>query len=374
MNSEAVTRPNLRIECRSRHAPGGSDIYFCAHPTAPGDAAANAAAAWSALAEVLDDHGAALLQERVFVAPSAEPAARAACSRALRRRDDGVGPTWLNVDAGDTGGFAGLIAHAVSGDSRVETLRCGGRPAGRRWTLGGYVCVIGAGLEQRADDPATAARGVFAAADELLAAAGVGWANVTRTWFWLRDILGWYGDFNRVRNEFFRARGLLREDGAHQLPASTGVGAAPAGGAPLAMDFLAENGPAAVVRRLRSPRQNAASAYGSAFSRAVESATPYGRRVYVSGTASIGADGRTLHADDARAQIAETLRCVRAVLAEAGAAENDVAQALVYCRTPEVERLFRAEFAETPFHGPVLRADICRDDLLFEVECVAIVP
>lgn len=373
MNAAAVTRPSLRIECRSRHALNGSDIYFTAYPTASGDGEVNAAAAWTALAEVLDDNGAALLQERVFVASSAEAAARAARSRALRGRDDGVGPTWLNVPAGDTGGFAGLIAHAVSGDSRVETLRRRGRPAGRRWTLGGYVCVIGAGLEQRADDPATAAGGVFAAADELLAAAGVGWGNVTRTWFWLRGILGWYGDFNRVRNEFFRARGLLRKHGTHQLPASTGVGVAPAGGAPVAMDFFAETG-AAVVRRLRSPRQNAASAYGSAFSRAVESATPFGRRVYVSGTASIGADGRTLYADDARAQIAETLRCVRAVLVAAGATENDVAQALVYCRTAEVERLFRAEFAETPFHGPVLRADICRDDLLFEVECVAIVP
>jgi len=375
MNSAtSIHHATLRIECRSRHREGGSDLYFMAVPRVADEAAAHAEDAWHALAAWLSDHDAALLEERAFLSAAALPAARAARARALADRDDGVPPAWLTVPAGETGDFAALCAHAVAGGARPRILRRNGMPRGRQWTYDGFSCVAGICLSDGAGEPAAAARGWLAGADELLAAAGLEWSAVARTWFWLRDILRWYGDFNGVRNDFYRARGLLRADGGHALPASTGIGIAPADGAPGAMEFVAESGAAPIARLLRAGRQNPASAYGSAFSRAAVSVTPFGRRIHVSGTASIGADGRTLHAGDPRAQIAETLRCVRAALAEAGASVKDVAQTLVYCRTPEVEHVFRREFAGAPFEGPVLRADICRDDLLFEVECLAIVP
>ncbi len=374
MNFTAATRGDLRIECRSRHAAGGSELYFTAVPRSPGDAAQQAETAWSALANALADHGASILEERVFLSPAALPAARAARARALADRDDGVGPTWLAVPSGEAGEFAGLCAHAVAGRAPPVPLFLDGRPGGRRWTLGHFSCVAGVNLSDGANDPAAATQRLLADADRLLAAGNLGWPDVARTWFWLRDILHWYGDFNRVRNEGYRTRGLLRADGAHRLPASTGIGIAPANGSHGAMDFIAESGAAPIARLLRAGRQNPASAYGSAFSRATVSVTPFGRRIQVSGTASIGADGRTLHGGDPRGQIAETLRCVQAVLAEAGATDRDVVQALVYCRTPAVERFYREEFSAPPFEGPILIADICRDDLLFEVECLAVVP
>ena len=366
--------PDVRVVCRQRKVAGAADVYVTVAPaTEDADGAECCAAAWDAVASLLDEHDAAIVEERVFVAPALLSAARAARARALADRDDGVEPVWLIGPPHAGGGFAGLIIHAVAGGTGPEPLPANGRPRGRRWRHGAYTLVTGANLHGVGSDPSTQARTMFDAAESLLAGADAGLADVSRTWLWLRDILAWYDDLNRVRNERFRERDLLRADGAGRLPASTGIGAAPADGHFCAMDFAADLGPTRFRPLLGAGRQNPASRYGSAFSRAAVAETPFGRKVYVSGTAAIDAEGRTLHAGDARSQISETVRCVRAVLASADAADADVVQAIVYCKTPEIARLYRAEVAPAGWPAIVTVADVCRDDLLFEMECTAMV-
>ncbi len=364
-----VVGSKARAACAIRSGGSARDLYLT---ILPDDPAAAPESAWDALASLLAEHNAALIEERVFAAPSAMSAVRRARARPMAAFDDGVAPTWLTTPPGRRGDFAGIAAHAVAGGEMPRAISAGGAPAGRRWRCGGYTLLTGAHLRAAGDTPAEQARGAFAAAEALLAAGGARLDQLSRTWLWLRDILGWYGELNRARNEVFQARGILGPNGDHRLPASTGIGVSPADGSWCALDFAADWG--APGRPLvRSARQNPAPRYGSAFSRGWVAETPFGRKVYVSGTASIGADGRSLHEGDARAQIAETLHCVRAVLAEAGFAETHIVQAIAYCKTPEVERIAVEEFTAGRSWLTVI-ADVCRPELLFELECVAIAP
>jgi len=66
------------------------------------------------------------------------------------------------------------------------------------------------------------------------------------------------------------------------------------------------------------PEQCPASSYGSAFSRAVEIGSTGFRRLLVSGTASIGRDGKTEHIGDARAQIERSMQVVKPFLNRGG--------------------------------------------------------
>ena len=188
---------------------------------------------------------------------------------------------------------------------------------------------------------------------------------------WLGSILDWYGDFNRVRSEVFTARGLLRPDATGNLPASTGIGIGPAGRQRLRDGLRATLGASRPRFLLGASRQGPASKYGSAFSRAAVAETPAGKTVYVSGTAAIDAAGQTTHVDDPRGQIEDTIENVRSVLRDAGACEQDVVQAIVYCKNEQVEQLFRQEWGDLPMPYILAIADVCRENLLFEIEVTA---
>lgn len=124
-----------------------------------------------------------------------------------------------------------------------------------------------------------------------------------------------------------------------------------------------------------SDRQNPAFRYGSAFSRGMALVTGGRCTLWVSGTASIGPGGETLHTGHVEAQILETLLSVAALLEEQGAGLRDIVTATLFCKTPAVyaaaERVTR--LLDLP-HLPAVsvRADVCRSDLLVELEAVAV--
>jgi enamine deaminase RidA (YjgF/YER057c/UK114 family) len=198
--------------------------------------------------------------------------------------------------------------------------------------------------------------------------------DIGRTWFYLDDILSWYGEFNRVRNDVF-ARNELRP---HSLPASTGVsGRNPLGAALTAAAWAVRpRDPAAsVVHAAPSPEQCPAPAYGSAFSRAVEIRSAGFRQLLVSGTASIAPDGKTEHVGNVRAQIERTMQVAGAILESRRMAFADVSLATAFFKSPADAPLFAGWLARQGLSAmPVVSAccDICRDDLLFEIELSAV--
>jgi enamine deaminase RidA (YjgF/YER057c/UK114 family) len=161
------------------------------------------------------------------------------------------------------------------------------------------------------------------------------------------------------------------------LPASTGIGTRNVAGAALtvaawAMQSLA---PTAYARDIGSPLQCPAPAYGSSFSRAMEVVSGGCRRLFISGTASIWPDGRTAWVNDAAKQVALTMEVVAAILQSRGMSYRNITRATAYYQNRSVKTHFDTWREVRNLHRiPVigLQADVCRDDLLFELEVDAV--
>jgi len=129
------------------------------------------------------------------------------------------------------------------------------------------------------------------------------------------------------------------------------------------------------VSQIASPLQSSARDYGSSFSRAVEVACPDHRRLYVSGTASIDKAGDTVFLDDCRAQVKKTMEVVDAILRSREMDWADVTRALAYFKDAKDAPLleaYRQESDLAPFPVIVAENDVCRHDLLFEIEIDAV--
>ena len=354
-------------------SPQVTELYITAAP-APGGLAPQAKEIFSAIAAELHSSGGRILQERIFLSPGAREVALAARADAYGDLDDGVPASLLQVSPGFCGRLSGAQVHAVAGGCPPQQIELDGAAVGRIFRADDYAFLTVSGLSAPQAGAATEqARAMLEKAHAATRLAGGDMFSVARTWMWLGDILAWYDDFNAIRNEFFEERGLLDAAAGQQLPASTGVGVAPAEGGNCAMDLVAVIGEQRLVEKtlLAGGDQGSAFHYGSAFSRGLRAKTPAGSTVYISGTAAIDAQGRTEHLGDAPAQVVATIAHARAVLDNFGCGDRDVVQAIIYCKTPQVERAFRDQYGDLCWPRLVVVCDICREDLLFEVEVTA---
>jgi enamine deaminase RidA (YjgF/YER057c/UK114 family) len=269
------------------------------------------------------------------------------------------------------GPFAGLQAFLISRDSLVRTVSSGGRAVGTVFEdAEARHCLLG-GIGP--DDPLAAegeqTRTTLARLCGSLSAAGFDLAEVARTWFYNREILRWYGDFNRVRTAFYRAHPFR----AGASPASTGIEGANADDAALAIAAWAvqPKSPAALVAEVLSPLQCPAPRYGSTFSRAMEIRSAGWRRLLVSGTASIALSGESVHLGDPERQIARTMEVIGALLDSRRMTLRETVRATAYVKHPEHLAVFEHWLAEQGLDGMPyvpMTCDVCRDDLLFELE------
>ncbi len=353
-------------------SPPRAEVYVTVVPPADASPGEQVRRMFSVAGEVLRETGARVLQERVFAGAEALEEVPAARAEGYGDLTDAVGPTRLISPPAAKRAPAGLQVHAVRGTD-LEVLSEGGRGAGRVARAGARAWAALSGIASDASAPrAEQARANFERAEALLARAGGDMRCVARTWVWLGDILGWYDEFNGVRNRFYARRGLTRPGGSSGMPASTGIGVALAGGAACGLDLLAAVAPAGAVRYLPAAgRQQSAYDYGSAFSRAASADTPAARTVWVSGTAAIDAAGASRRAGDPGGQIEMTLANVRAVLHDQGCGDGDVVQAVAYCKTAEVLSAWEGGRGELAWPAVNVLSDICRPELLFELEATA---
>jgi enamine deaminase RidA (YjgF/YER057c/UK114 family) len=127
---------------------------------------------------------------------------------------------------------------------------------------------------------------------------------------------------------------------------------------------------------------NEAPDYGSAFSRGLRIDLPGGvTHLLLSGTASVGENGETLHTGDFRAQLWRTYLNLTRLLEAEGANWNDIVRTTCYIR--DIERdyadfnavrneFFRALGLDPLPASTAIQARICRSDLLVEIEAMAI--
>ena len=126
---------------------------------------------------------------------------------------------------------------------------------------------------------------------------------------------------------------------------------------------------------MESPLQCPATDYRSAFSRAAEVSLPSHRQLYVSGTASIEPGGATIHVDDTAKQIELTMEVVKAILESRGMGWSDTTRAIAYLRHNDERPLLQDWLDRNGIKDwPLItvQSDVCRDDLLYEIELDAI--
>jgi enamine deaminase RidA (YjgF/YER057c/UK114 family) len=324
------------------------------------------------VAEFVRSQGAHIVHERLFGSAGAMPAALEARAAAYGELDDQVRPTLLAAP-GLRGRLLGVQVHAIAGIERPEVVQGEASARGRRFCLGDMTWMTGCGVTGLIAGhlPGDQARLTFERMEFLLSMGGADLTAVARTWIWMDRILAWYDVLNQVRNTLFSSRGLIGPEG--RMPASTGIGVSPAGSPRCAIDcFAAWGRPDAVQRHHAAGRQRSAYEYGSAFARSASAITPGGRTIFCSGTAAIDSAGATCHADNIRKQIEMTLENVTAVLRDRSCTNGDVVQAMAYCANPAVQTMFLDEYRPAlPWPCLTMIGDVCRDDLLFEVEVTA---
>jgi enamine deaminase RidA (YjgF/YER057c/UK114 family) len=340
--------------------------------------------AYAAIGSFLRERRSVPVQERVFADLQVVPALQRARARALGDAAEwAVPPTCVEGAPVGHAGLAGI--HVIGARGSARPLAEGDRVYGQlvetpSARLLGLSDVGRRAGNRLAPGPAEEAAAAIAAAEDLLARERFSFRDVARTWFYLRDILDWYGPFNAVRSAALRRMGLLGPGGQGQIPASTGIEGRSPRGAWCTLDLLAlqaRGGTSLRRKRLHSRRQNEATEYGSAFARAMEVALGDARYVFVSGTASIDDRGATVHVGDFERQAGRTLEAVAALLEDAGARLSDVGQATAFLANPCDGRSFdriveRSGLGGIPFVATV--ADVCRPDLLFEIDATAVVP
>lgn len=232
-------------------------------------------------------------------------------------------------------------------------------------------------LQQAAE---SAYRQVFALLDAR------GYPHPFRFWNYIADInahsfgLERYRQFNLGRHDAFLAHG---RDVTGSVPAACALGSAHG---PLTIAFLAGR---VAPRSIENPRQTSAYEYpqqygprSPTFSRACLVSLGQEEVLFISGTASVVGHA-TLHPADVVAQTRETMANIKAVLVEANRLSSQSGFDLaglhykVYVRHPADLAQIRAELnhciGDTP-KAVYLQADVCRQDLLLEIEATAAHP
>jgi len=361
------------IYTRKVQSSSATEIHISAVPKRTVMTQSQISELFAGIVKILNHEQANILQERIFTVKESVDTVSATRRQAYGRIDDGVSPSLLISRQGRLGAISGVQVHAVASSSKPEVLKLDGKPCGRLLKVPGTSYVTLSGISAReAGQDTKQARAMFEKGESVLKQLGADFRSVPRTWMWLGDILPWYDEFNKVRNQFFTERGLVGKGSRQSMPASTGIGVGLAGSEQCGMDLTAVLEPAEAIEfSAVVGRQQCALDYGSAFSRASRASSPAGQTVFVSGTASIDAKGETTHIGDAEGQIETTIENVRAVLHDMNCADGDVVQAIAYCKTTDVEGVFEEFKKRLDWPWITVVCDICRDELLFEIEATA---
>ena len=310
---------------------------------------------------------------------------------ALKRRDtiyrqrglDRTMPvTWIQGTPLQGCDFVGLQIWGISprdGEACVKTVENPVTGRGRLWTGRGFRMLNLPGISgQPGADRVVQATQMFTNMGLGLKAHGMKFTNILRTWIYVARLLDWYKELNSVRTTIYRQAGLGLEGGP-VFPASTGIMGQSAEEECI-LDVLAldadDSAAARAIPISRSPRQDSSFNYGSSFSRGMTLEIEGRRTVFISGTASINTAGASTHIGDAEGQSLDTLMSIAAILEEQGGGLQNIASATLFCKNREAweawERVTKLLGVPALPKVSVL-ADVCRHDLLVEMEAVAVI-
>lgn len=220
---------------------------------------------------------------------------------------------------------------------------------------------------------------------------GFNFHDLLHTWFFIPRITGFshgeerYQIFNRQRRELF----LKQSDPDLPVafyPASTGIGCLNTEAWASAVAF--KSGDAASAHMMDNERQVPAYHYpkqesieAPLFARGMCLRTDESAVMFVSGTASI-LNSKTVHENDIVGQTHQTIKNILGLITQnaakhmpavPGDVRKSIRYATVYIKQekdyPAVKDICCSYFGDIPMS--YVKADICRDNLLVEIECIA---
>ena len=335
-----------------------------------------------------------VLHEKIFLDPQAVEVVNQARTASFTAADlDPNLPRTMVLNRPCVGGMlAGvqlwLVEHPPEGTTLLTTVVVDEQAAGRLLDTGYMRMLFLNGITGStapggfAADHTAQCRAMFERTDAILRKHDFVFSDVARTWIHVDRLLDWYTELNDVRNAFFDQVGVRRPGQPFAPPASTGIQGGGGLGAEVFMDVLAIKeappSPGAVPGRpfqqMRTNRQNEAPEYASAFSRGMAVCCGADHLLLVSGTASIDRAGNSVFHGDVGGQIEEAFRCASAVLEYSGASCDDAVTAVLFFKNESAYEEYRETLAiRNDRHLPAIAvfADVCRDELLFELEITA---
>jgi enamine deaminase RidA (YjgF/YER057c/UK114 family) len=253
---------------------------------------------------------------------------------------------------------------------------------------GGARVLIGQVQANTAGSCNTNTPAAFHTIQNLLDKAGFALSTIIRQWNYIENILGLegskqrYQEFNNVRSEFYGTH--FFETG---FPAATGIGIKHGS---IIIEFVAVNAPEAVSLPIDNPGQVAAHEYSPvvlAGESHLPKSTPkferarylelFGQKqLFISGTASIRGE-KTTGIGNPEEQTRITIENIQRLYSEeriqqiaGNSVKPEYGHARVYLKNrhdfPVVKKTFQTIYGNLPV--VYLIADICRDDLLVEIE------
>jgi enamine deaminase RidA (YjgF/YER057c/UK114 family) len=391
--AETIEQPGCSIVLRRVDGPEAQELFFRCQPTGEAtDAGAQAEAIYRTIIGFLESEGGSfesVVCETLFLrsAKADLDAIRTARGRVL----DACGssshrPAMIEIEQPPLNDDVCLevAVQAVQPKGArfqidlVESRSSCGCPEcahshGLRIRVGDEARCYASGLYGQGEDAYAQTTAMFEAAEDLLRQSGMDFRDVVRTWIHLREMDRDYGDLNRARRVFFDARGI------DPSPASTGIGGGPAAeGHDLCLSVYAVKAESPLVRTvMTSPTLNEANSYGADFVRGLKAMEANKVVLHVSGTASIDEAGRTAHPGDFDAQADRMLTNVAALLEGQGASFRDIVSAVTYLKRPADAQRLREKLRDAGYEGfpnVLVRAPICRPELLCETEAMAVLP
>lgn len=406
----AQVEPELKVRKFSSHGTGYSivewnhvrHVYVAAVPRSGTTLREQADDALRIIAAVNDVHGAAgsIVHQAVYVA---NPDHMEECRAIIRNfYEDAMPCTSYILQAPCNGKLLAIEAIGLAeGDATVEIERINEALVVVR---DGAMTWVHAAPPETGQSGASAydqAQATLRQLDNTLEEANVSLDQVLRTWFYQGGIIEdegasqRYKELNRARDDHFKGvsflTSLLPDRHAGGIyPASTGIGANGRGLNVSAIALAKDAASDVVAVPLENPRQTAAYDYtdryspkSPKFSRAMAVASDRYAMLFISGTASI-THAETRHIGDVEAQTEETLDNIAALIAEDnleqhglpgfGTTLKGLGLARVYVKNQDdydrVRAVCERRFGELPTIYAV--ADVCRPDLLVEIEGIAL--
>lgn len=226
---------------------------------------------------------------------------------------------------------------------------------------------------------------IFAQLDKILTKNSFSISDIYRQWNYIEQITLMsdgrqnYQEFNDARSRFYN-----NAEWANGYPAATGIGSSCGG---VMIEVCAVKGTKSINHAIDNPLQISAHSYSQRVltgkSDEQQRTTPkferariVGNTVYISGTAAIKGE-ESLSLDNAAEQTAETMQIIKQLVAPenipVAVKESKYTLLRVYIKNgedaPQVIKFMEENYPDTPKH--YLQADVCRPELLVEIEGTA---